>query len=223
MTLSKFIRNVQQIFEAIPAPAALVYNAAVTKILGEPERKIAKDIVEKMESGIILDLGSGTGYLPIEVANRAPNLKVFGVDLSRQMIKIARRHAEGVENAQFEFGNAANLPFEDDSIDFIVSTGSLHHWAKPAKVFDECYRVLKIGKEAWIYDGCPDAVQEDIVRIKKKYGVMRYRILVKIAELHGFFKDEYENKIGGILEQTKFKNSFKMELTDNWMKITLKK
>jgi len=113
------------------------------KILRKPERKIAEDIIGKMRSGIIVDLGSGTGYLSIEIAKGAPSLQVYGIDLSRQMIKIARCHAKGVENAQFEFGNATSLSFGDDSIDFMVSTGSLHHWKKPAKVFDECYRVLK--------------------------------------------------------------------------------
>ena len=58
----------------------------------------------------------------------------------KKYMKIARGHAKGVENVQFEFGNAATLPFDDDLIDFMVSTGSLHHWKKPAKVFDECYR-----------------------------------------------------------------------------------
>lgn len=223
MTLSKFIRDVQQIFEAIPGPAALVYNAIVTKILKEPERKIAKDIVEKIESGTIIDLGSGTGYLSVEVAKRAPNLQVFGIDLSRQMVKIARHHAEGVENAQFEFGDAAELHFEDDSIDFIISTGSLHHWKNPTNVFNECYRVLKMSKEAWIYDGCPDAVKKEAIKIKKEHGFLGYRVSVKIAELHGFFKDEYDSKIRDILDQTKFKNSYKMEFTDIWMKITLRK
>ena len=221
MKLSKFIRDAQQIFEAIPGPAALVYDAVVTKILGKPERKIAKGIVENIKSGTILDIGSGTGYLSINIAKMVPNLQVFGIDLSRQMIKIARHHAKGVNNIEFKFANAAALPFEDDSIDFIISTGSLHHWKNPTNVFNECHRVLKQSKEAWIFDGCPDAVKEEATKIKKENGFLGYRISVKIAELHGFFKEEYDSKIRSILDQTKFKNSYKMELTDIWMKITL--
>ncbi len=215
MSLTKFIRDVQKIYEAIPTPGAIVYNATAAKILRKPERKIVNDIVKRIGGGTILDLGSGTGYLSIEIAKRAPNLQVYGIDLSRQMVKIARSHAKGVGNAQFEFGNVADLPFEDDSIDFIVSTGSLHHWRKPAKVFDECYRVLKISKEAWIYDGCAEAA--------KQYGFPRGLILEKILEAHGFTLTEYESKIKGILEQTKFKGSYRMKQTDIWMKITLKK
>ena len=176
-----------------------------------------------MGSGTILDLGSGTGYLSIEIAKRAPSLQVYGIDLSRQMIKIARRHARGVENAQFKLGNAADLPFADNSIDLVISTGSLHHWKTPAKVFDECYRVLRIGNEAWIYDGCPDALKDQTGRIRREYGFWVYRIGTRIAELHGFAREEYESEIKDMLDQTEFKDSYQMELADIWMKITLKK
>src|SRR4030042_3593946 len=137
MALTKSIRDVRRKYEAIPTPGAIFYNAGPAKVLRKPEAKIANEIVEKRGAGTILDLGSGTGYLAIEIAKKAPSLQVYGIDLSRQMIKISRRHARGVENAQFEFGNAASLRFADNSIDFIVSTGSLHHWKTPAKGFDE--------------------------------------------------------------------------------------
>ena len=225
MSLTKFIKAILKRYEAIPVPGAIIYNATAAKVLRKPETKIANDVIEKMGSGTIVDLGSGPGYLSIEIAKRTPGIQVYGIDLSRQMVRIARRHARGVENAQFKFGNAADLPFEDNSIDLIVSTGSLHHWKTPAMVFDECYRVLKIGREAWIYDGCPDAFkdQADRNRIRKEYGFLAYRIGTKVAELHGFAREEYETKIKDILDQTKFKDSYHMELTDVWMKITLKK
>jgi ubiquinone/menaquinone biosynthesis C-methylase UbiE len=223
MSLTKFIRDVQSRFEAIPAPAAIFYDAIPAKILRKPERKIVDDIVKKIRNGTVVDLGSGTGYLSIEIAKRASGLQVYGVDLSRQMVKIARRHARGVENVQFEFGDAAALSFEDDSIDFIISTGSLHHWNKPDKVFDECYRVLKKDGQGWIYDPCRDALKERVEQAKKEYGFWVYRILTKVTELHGFSKQEYESKIKVILDQTAFKGNYQMELTDIWMKITLKK
>ncbi len=223
MSLTEYIRDVQSRFEAIPAAGAVIYDAIARKVLAKPERKIANDIVEHIGSGTVLDLGSGTGFLSIEIARRAPGVQVYGIDLSRQMVKIARRHAKGIENAQFEFGDAADLSFGDKSVDFIVSTGALHHWKKPARVFDECYRVLKSGREVWIYDGCPDALKHKADRIKKEYGLWVYRLLSKATEMHGFTREEYESKIKTILDRTTFKNSYRMELTDIWMKITLEK
>jgi ubiquinone/menaquinone biosynthesis C-methylase UbiE len=223
MSLTKYIRDVQSRFEAIPAPGTIIYDAIPRRVLAKPESRIANDIAEHIHSGTVLDLGSGTGYLSIEIAKKVPDVQVYGIDLSGQMVKIARRHAKGVGNARFHLGNVAELPFEDDSVDFIVSTGALHHWKRPTRVFDECYRVLEIGKERWIYDPCADALKDEAAKAKKEYGFFRYRLLTKIAELHGFSRAEYEGKIKNILEETKFKDAYQMKLTDMWIKITLRK
>ncbi len=225
MSLTRFIKDVLRKPEAIPTPGAIFYNATVAKVLRKPETKIANDIVEKMGNGTILDLGSGTGYLSIEIAKRSPGLQVYGIDLSRQMVKIARHHAKGVDNARFVFGNAAKLPFKDSSIDLVISTGASHHWKTPRMVFDECYRVLKAGKEAWIYDGCPEVFnnQADRRKVNEEYGFLVGRLGPKVSEIHGFTGEEYQTVIKGMLEQTAFKGNYQMALTDIWMKITLKK
>ncbi len=225
MSLTRFIKDLRRKPEAIPTPGAIFYNATVAKVLRKPEAKIAKGIVQKMGNGTILDLGSGTGYLSVEIARGATSLQVYGIDLSKQMVKIARRHAKGVHNAQFVFGNAANLPFKDNSIDLVVSTGASHHWKAPRMVFEECYRVLKAGREAWIYDGCPEVFNNraDRRRLNKQYGFLVSRLGHRVSTLHGFTREEYQTVIKDMLEQTAFKGSYRMALTDIWMKITLKK
>ena len=225
MSLTRFIKDLLRKPESIPTPGAIFYNATVAKVLRKPETKIANDIVAKMGKGTILDLGSGTGYLSIEIARKAPGLQVHGIDLSRQMVKIARRHARGVNNAQFVFGNAAKLPFRDKSIDLVVSTGALHHWRAPRLVFDECYRVLKTGAEVWIYDGCPEVFDTpaDRRKMNEKCGFLIGRLGYRVSTLHGFTREEYETEIKGMLEQTAFKGNYQMALTDIWMKMTLKK
>jgi ubiquinone/menaquinone biosynthesis C-methylase UbiE len=225
MSLTRFIKDLLRRPESIPTPGAIFYNATVAKVLRKPETKIANDIVEKMGNGTILDLGSGTGYLSIEIAKRSPSLQVYGIDLSRQMVKIARRHAQGVGNARFVFGNAAKLPFKDNSIDLVISTGASHHWKTPRMVFDECYRVLKTGKEAWIYDGCPEVfnTQADRRKVNEEYGFFVGRLGPRVSTLHGFSREEYQTEIKDMLEQTAFKGNYQMALTDIWMKITLKK
>jgi len=222
MSLTRFIKDLLRKPEAIPTPGAIFYNATVTKVLRNPETKIVNGIVEKTANGTVLDFGSGTGFLSIEIARKAPNLQVCGVDLGRQMVKIARRHAN---NAQFVFGNAANLPFKDNSIDLVVSTGASHHWKRPHMVFEECYRVPKAGTEAWIYDGCPEVFKTgaDRRRLNKQYGFLVGRLGHRVSTLHGFSLKEYQTVIKDMLEQTAFKGSYQMALTDIWMKITLKK
>jgi len=225
MSLTRFIKDLLRKPESIPTPGAIFYNATVAKVLRKPETKIANDIVSKMAKGTVLDLGSGTGYLSIEIARKAPSLQVYGIDLSRQMVKIARRHARGVNNARFVFGNAARLPFKDNSIDLVVSTGASHHWKTPRLVFEECYRILKPGQEAWVYDGCPEVFknQVDRGRLSREYGFLIARFGQRVSTLHGFTRDEYQTVIKDMLEQTAFKGNFEMALADIWMKITLRK
>ena len=225
MALTRCVKDLLRKPESIPTPGAIFYNATVAKVLRKPETKIANDIVAKMGKGTILDLGSGPGHLSIEIARRSPGLQVYGIDLSRQMVKIARRHAKDVDNARFVFGNAAKLPFKDNSIDLVISTGASHHWKAPRLVFDECYRVLKTGKEAWIYDGCPEVFNNpaDRRKLNKEYGFFVGRLGPRVSTLHGFTREEYQTVIKDILEQTAFKDNYQMALTDIWMKITLKK
>jgi ubiquinone/menaquinone biosynthesis C-methylase UbiE len=54
------------------------------------------------------------------------------------------------------------MPFEDDSFDFVVSSGSLHHWEQPAQIFKEIHRVLKPGCRALIADLRADAPAEEV-------------------------------------------------------------
>jgi len=131
--------------------------------------QIAEEVVSNLRSGTILDLGTGPGYLPIEIVKRSESIKVHGIDLSRKLIDMARINAlkAGVsERLKFEKGNAAELPFDGNSYDMVISTGMLHMLKDPIKVLSECYRVLKPGGEAWIYDPAQVGNTVDIKRWK---------------------------------------------------------
>lgn len=223
MCLVKFIRDIQVKFEAISTLGAIFYNAFIKKLLSKSEIKIALTIIQRIEKGILIDIGSGTGFLSIEIAKRAPKLTIYGIDLSKKMVEIAMRNAKDIKNIQFKLSNATDLPFKDESIDFIVSTGSFHHWKNSIKVFNECYRVLKSDGEGWIYDGCSDLPEEEVNELLRKYGFLRYLISSRIPKLHGFTWEEYNTKIKNILDRTKFKDRYQMVLIDTWMKIKLNK
>ena len=124
MVLVKFIQDMQVRLEAIPNPSAIFYNAVVKKILSKPELRIAQKVVQKIDKGLLIDIGSGTGFLSIQIAKEAPNLTIYGIDLSNKMVEIASGNARRYHNVRFILGNARDLPFETDSVDFIISTGS---------------------------------------------------------------------------------------------------
>ncbi len=225
ISLTRFVKDLLRKPEAIPAPGAVVYRVTVSRVLRKPEAKIADDIVRKVNGGTVVDLGSGPGFLSTEVARKSPGLQVCGIDLSRQMVKGAMRRAICIDNVEFIFGNAARLPFKDNSIDLVVSTGVFHHLKSPRLVFEECYRVLKAGGEAWVYDGCPEVFSNPANRrrLNREYGFLIGRLGYRVSTLHGFSREEYQTITTDILEQTAFKWNYQMALTDIWMKIALKK
>jgi ubiquinone/menaquinone biosynthesis C-methylase UbiE len=95
----------------------------------------------------VLDIGSGPGDLLVALAAAVPAARVVGVEPSAAMREMAA--SRGVESVA---GVAEALPFDDASVDLVVSTLSAHHWDDPVAAFAEIARVLRPGGEARIYD-----------------------------------------------------------------------
>jgi ubiquinone/menaquinone biosynthesis C-methylase UbiE len=107
---------------------------------------------------VVLDAGCGSGRLAVLIARRRPDLQVRGVDLEPGMVEVAARRAERenvASRVHFTAGDLADLPLPDDSVDLIVSTASLHHWADVDAVVTSLGRVLRPGGQMWIYDFRP--------------------------------------------------------------------
>ena len=141
--------------EAIPGWASGIYQRAAQLAIDSYYVPLAQEIVAELGSGRILDVGTGPGYLPMEIAKRAPSITVVGIDATRKMIQFAYRQAREQSLAgrlSFLVGNAYSLMFEDHSFDMVISTGVLHAWKEPVRALGECYRVLKPGGVAWILD-----------------------------------------------------------------------
>jgi ubiquinone/menaquinone biosynthesis C-methylase UbiE len=105
--------------------------------------------------GILVDAGCGPGNLALVIAKEYPQLKITGIDVSDQMIELAEKKlSRGNFNHRVTFRTAdvSDLPFENNTIDFVISTLSLHHWVKPENAFQEIYRVLKPGGNLLIFD-----------------------------------------------------------------------
>lgn len=123
-------------------------------------RMILREIRAHHPEGIMVDVGSGPGYLVSSIAKSLPLLRVIGVDISNEMVKLSTRNIPSPSvngSVEFRQGDIQELPFGDNSVDFVVSTLSLHHWSEPQQALQEIHRILKPGGQFLIFDLRRDA------------------------------------------------------------------
>lgn len=105
-------------------------------------------LVDLQPGQVVLDLGSGAGLDVILSAKRvAPTGTAYGLDMTDEMLELARRNAAlaGVENAEFLKGTIEKIPLPDASVDVILSNCVINLSADKGAVLSEACRVLRPG------------------------------------------------------------------------------
>ena len=89
-------------------------------------RKVADQMVAHygLEAGMkVLDVGCGKGFLLYDLTEAVPGLEVTGIDISEYAIE----HAKPEVKDRLQVAHAKELPFADDSFDFVFSINTLHN------------------------------------------------------------------------------------------------
>lgn len=88
----------------------------------------------------VLDIGCGTAALLMIIHDGKKDAKLFGIDISEEMIKVAQ--AKLGNAAGLTVSDSEKLPFKNGSFDLVLCTFSFHHHPNPTIVFNEMHRVL---------------------------------------------------------------------------------
>ncbi len=152
-------------------------------------------VAELKPGEVVLDLGSGGGLDVLLSARRVgPGGRAIGLDMTDDMLTLARRHAEqaGVTNVEFLKGTIEQIPLPDASVDVVISNCVIALSPDKPAVFGEIARVLRSGGRLGITDILADDTLTDAERAARAGAVEclggaltaeRYRTLLRDAGL----------------------------------------
>jgi ubiquinone/menaquinone biosynthesis C-methylase UbiE len=132
----------------------------------------------------ILDIACGTGELEKMLLQESPHRSIIGIDISENMLAIARRKCQNCPQVFFILAKASALPFANNSFETIVSANSFHYFEDPEIVLQEMKRVLKLEGRIIIIDWCRDFLWCKICDLFLKIFDRSHRQCYTQAEFH---------------------------------------
>jgi len=139
-------------FLRFPRFAAGLYSRLTrTRSLQQQYQEIAALLTGQVQSGRLLDIGTGPGRLLLKIHKLNPGLQLYGLDISQAMTELARQNLAGV-TANLKTANVCATGYEGGFFDMVVCTGSFYLWDQPEQGLDEIHRILKPGGSAHLFE-----------------------------------------------------------------------
>lgn len=104
--------------------------------------KLIIDEIKLKKGNTLLDVGCGTGEILKKLSTKYINVKLYGIDISQEMLKIAKKK-DKLSKIKYICCDAESLPFKDNTFDVLITNESFHHYPNPQKALKEFKRVLK--------------------------------------------------------------------------------
>src|ERR1700693_5967133 len=107
------VRHLSHFNSLFTGPGSRVYDVVMVRLTRRLYQRVIADLAAlRLVEGKVLDAGTGPGTVTRELARSLPGLQIYGIDLSEDMIGLARahsRHEQLEERVHFESGDVAHL------------------------------------------------------------------------------------------------------------------
>jgi len=183
---------------------SLEYWAMNNPVRGLIQKRLEAPRLQQLCKGptdSVLEIGCGQGVGAGIIHDMFSPREYVGIDLDPKMVKRARRKQKDLIGARFLLGDAANLPFADNSFDLAVDFGIIHHVPNWRDALIEIHRVLKTNGE-FVFEELPVETWERGIgkRMKKLLAhpydeMFRQQEFVRELETLGFEVEVYEDSL----------------------------
>ncbi len=130
-------------------------HAAVNRLFADDFLAMAPARLPGAATYRVLDVGTGTAQIPIELAPRRNDVRITAIDLAGHMLQVAQRNviqAGLTAQIKLEQVDAKALPFAAGAFDAVISNSIIHHIPEPRTAFCEMVRVLRAGGALFVRD-----------------------------------------------------------------------
>jgi ubiquinone/menaquinone biosynthesis C-methylase UbiE len=139
----------------------------------EVNRRFVDDLLDLGPlEGELLDLGTGTAQIPVELCLRGGNVQIVAIDLAVHMLQLAKGNVEiaGLHGRiLLDRVDAKSLPYDDGRFAAVISNSIVHHIAEPAGVLAEAVRVVGPGGRIFVRDLARPDSQSELERLVNAY------------------------------------------------------
>lgn len=111
-------------------------------------RPIGEQAIRRMNLPVdarVLDVGCGSGWATRVMAEIVTNGHIAGIDISNEMIELARNSSQSFANIDYKVGSAESLPFRDNEFTHVFSMESLYYYTNMLAALREIHRVIADG------------------------------------------------------------------------------
>lgn len=189
-----------------PGWAAGFYDRVIARILAPDYAKVAGELEAAVPPGsVLIDLGTGPAHLPVLLAQRRPDLRIIGIDLTgddaaASRPKGARRRAALAHRDGRQPLRVSARPDRDDH-----EQPGLPPLEAAGRVLDEIYRALAPGGRAWLYDNRRDATDADLAQgLKRQGGVPPLWLARLMLRFHGLTDEGYRTIVRVAAARSRF-------------------